>query len=374
MADQLVQAVQAEAKRDNGDPKDREVVTTTYTYDANGNRVGRVRVEEAGDDGEAHETAYRYDRENRLVEVTKADRDDDENPEAEVVLLAYDGLGRRLVRERVEEGHDEDYDEATRIEYLFDGVAASGPTGAKWSERCRSAYLPANLERLVRYYARVYGIPWQVLAGLLQSEIRLDTNWMDTVENLLLRALYINTHFNYFDRNSRMVSWLLLRAVLVVKPNPGPGVGNVHVETARKISRYFYENYPEERNMQLNLHDLPTEEVAFWLTFDEVNVKVVAAYTRMLADYRFGERGEPKKKPHEDLAEWALEDALVIWHGYRYGVEEVSPRSERYGWSLPDFQNRSVTLEELLNLAQGPGAKESIRGAVPFFRCYMRCP
>ena len=56
------------------------------------------------------------------VQVTKADRDDDEAHEAEAVRLAYDGLGRRLVRERVEEGHDEDHDEATRIEYLFDGL------------------------------------------------------------------------------------------------------------------------------------------------------------------------------------------------------------------------------------------------------------
>ncbi len=60
------------------------------------------------------------------VQVTKADPDrDDENPEAETVLVAYDGLGRRLVREAVEEDYEEDHedhDEATRIEYLFDGL------------------------------------------------------------------------------------------------------------------------------------------------------------------------------------------------------------------------------------------------------------
>ncbi len=95
------------------------MVTTTYTYDANGNRVGRVRVEEAGDDREAHETTYRYDREDRLLEVTVVDGDDDEAHEAEMVLLAYDGPGRRLVWESIETDHEEDHDEATRVEYLL---------------------------------------------------------------------------------------------------------------------------------------------------------------------------------------------------------------------------------------------------------------
>ncbi len=60
-------------------------------------------------------------REDRLLEVTVIDHDDDEAHEAETVLLAYDGLGRRLVWEAVEEDH-EDHNEATRIEYLFDGL------------------------------------------------------------------------------------------------------------------------------------------------------------------------------------------------------------------------------------------------------------
>ena len=209
------------------------------------------------------------------------------------------------------------------------GGVAAVPIGSRQS--CAGVYLSPWREGLVKRYAARYGLPWQVVAGLLQSEIALDTSWMDTVENALLFSLYVNARSPI---GPRWVSWLALEGVLRVRPNPGPGVGNVHVETARRVSAYyavFYAQYPE---LQLGLHGRSTADVAFELIFDERNIQVVTAYVRMLADYRFGAERQPLLQSHADLSQWTLEDALALWHGYRYGVQNVSPQALEYGFSL----------------------------------------
>jgi len=243
------------------------------------------------------------------------------------------------------------------------------PTGSQ--QECARAYLSPQREQLVKRYAALYGVPWQVLAGLLQSEIQLDTNWKDTVENLLLQTLYLESRLPIREADT---AWLLLEMIFFLRPNPGPGVGNVHLETARKVSRYFAEQYGGQEELQLNLHNLPKEDLAFLLTLEEENIQVVAAYARMLADYRFGAERQPLLQSHADLSQWTLEDALALWHGYRYGVREVSPSAEKYGFELKDFQTRGTDLEGLIRLAQGRGKEESLLGAVPYFLCYFqRC-
>lgn len=215
----------------------------------------------------------------------------------------------------------------------------------------------------------LYGIPWQVLAGLLQSEIRLDTNWKDTVENALLFSLYINARLSIGPASG--ISRLALRGVLWVRPNPGPGIGNVHVQTARRVSEYYATRYAQHSEMQLGLHTLSTEDLAFLLILEEENIRVVAAYTRMLADYRFGREEEPLLEPHADLSQWTLEDALAVWYGYRAGVENVSPLAERYGFDIVSFQTRGLGVEGLLQVASGSLKEESIWGAIPYFQCYL---
>ncbi len=221
-------------------------------------------------------------------------------------------------------------------------------------------------------YAALYGIPWQVLAGLLQSEIRLDTTWMDAVENAVLFSLYVGAHLPL--NPSSGLSRLALQGVLGVRPNPGPGVGNVHVGTARRVSAYYALFYAQHPELQLGLHTQSTADIAFELLSEQRNIQVVAAYARMLADYRFGAERQPLLQPHLDLSQWALEDALALWYGYRYGVQNVSPQAPEYGFSLQNFQTRGTDLEGLIRLAQGRGKEESLLGAVPYFLCYFqRC-
>ncbi|HOU15338.1 MAG TPA: RHS repeat-associated core domain-containing protein [Anaerolineae bacterium] len=96
-----------------------ELQTTTFRYDANGNRVnkefpGPQRPRVQGTD-------YTYDPENRLIQA----HDYQENLEGNRVYRAitnldYDGAGRRLVK--VYDPKDENSGEGKRVEYVFDGL------------------------------------------------------------------------------------------------------------------------------------------------------------------------------------------------------------------------------------------------------------
>jgi hypothetical protein len=58
-----------------------------------------------------------------------------------------------------------------------------------------------------------------------------------------------------------------------------------------------------------------------------------------------------------------------MWHGYRYGVDRVSPGGR--GFDLEEFQNRSYSLQQLVDVAQGTGAVESIEASYIYLRYYM---
>ena len=118
----------------------RIVEAQTYRYDANGNRVNRVRL--GHEESDIQGVDYTYDPENRLVTAqdyygnARGDRTN-----GGVTGMAYDGEGRRLVKtyeahqdddgdERGDAGRtrvpstDDSHEESdqTRVEYVFDGL------------------------------------------------------------------------------------------------------------------------------------------------------------------------------------------------------------------------------------------------------------
>jgi len=146
-------------------------------------------------------------------------------------------------------------------------------------------------------------------------------------------------------------------------------MGNIHLTTARGVDEYYATNYADEPSMQLGFGNLTDDELAFMLSSPSVSTRVMAAYTRMLADYRYGSGGNPSQSDHSDLAQWTETDAVAIWHGYRYGVEMISPGAE--GFEMDVFQNRSLDLDMMISAAGGTGKEESMWGSVPYFESYF---
>ncbi len=106
------------------------------------------------------------------------------------------------------------------------------------------------------------------------------------------------------------------------------------------------------------------------LSSPNVSTRVMAAYTRMLADYRYGSEGNPSQSDHSDLAQWTETDAVAIWHGYRYGVKDVSPKGQ--GFKIETFQNRELSFDMTVQMAGGPGKEDSMRGSLPYFQRYFK--
>jgi RHS repeat-associated protein len=85
---------------------------------------------------------------------------------------------------------------------------------------------------LVKRSSTKYGVPWQITAGLLEAEIRLDTNWKDTVDTWAMRMLPFP--LAYAKRLSPV-----RRLMRTDSSDFGPGIGNIHVSTAVKVSQYM---------------------------------------------------------------------------------------------------------------------------------------
>ena len=96
----------------------RRTQTTTFEYDANGNRI---KKEFPGPQGpQVQGTRYSYDPENRLVQALNYQGNNKGSIiERDVTTMDYDGLGRRRVKT-----HDnkDDGGGAKRMEYAFDGL------------------------------------------------------------------------------------------------------------------------------------------------------------------------------------------------------------------------------------------------------------
>jgi RHS repeat-associated protein len=230
-------------------------------------------------------------------------------------------------------------------------VDPSGHQGCQGQDCALHPYL----ESFVKDNASTFGVPWQIVAGVLKSEMEMDTELRDRAEDL----------FWLLGR------WPLTNLALQWKPDPGPGIGNVHVRTAKVISEYFAGCDSESTSMQEIRHE-STPRIAYMLIFDNTNIEIVAGYIRMLADYRFGSDGQPLTTDHSNLADWTIVDAAAVWHGYRYGVPDVSPDPGRGFVSLEDFQDRSYSIYKLaFFMARGPDATNSIIGSIPYFLYYL---
>jgi RHS repeat-associated protein len=229
-------------------------------------------------------------------------------------------------------------------------VDPSGHQGCQGQDCALHPYL----ESFVKDNASTFGVPWQLVAGVLKSEMEMDTELRDRAEDL----------FWLLGR------WPLTNLALQWKPDPGPGIGNVHVRTAKVISEYFAGCDSESTSMQEIRHE-STPRIAYMLIFDNTNIEIVAGYIRMLADYRFGSDGQPLTTDHSNLADWTITDAAAVWYRYRYGVPEVSPDGAGFG-KLSAFQDRSYSIYKLaFFMARGPDATSSIIGSIPYFLYYF---
>jgi len=204
----------------------------------------------------------------------------------------------------------------------------------------------------VKLFAEQYGLPWQVVAGVLEAELTLDTGLFDY----------------YATAAVAICPFCMTLLGDIIGRDIGPGLGSIHTSTATSVSEYFAEDYGERSDVQLGLHDRPEWQVAWILTHDSYNIQTEAAYVRQFADYRFGADDEPLQVDHSYLGDWAITDAVAMWHGYRYGAPGVSP-GQPQGWKEGQFQGAG---RSVLGTATGLDATRSTIGGYRIMGYYLR--
>ena len=230
-----------------------------------------------------------------------------------------------------------------------------------------STFEATILRPTVKQNARQFGIPWQILGGVLESERKIDWDF-----NNMLRELAIWYSLSVFGKSDPAIS------VTKNPSNPASGYGNIHVPTARSAADYFASEYLLCVKMQLDISKGDSDAVVVTkLQNFDFNIRTAAAVVRQLADYRFGSDRNPLKIDHSNLADWMLTDAVALWHGYRFGVPGVSPPNMGLGFRrLEDFQDRTKTLPELINtvIIGNGNPKVSAAQSIPIFQKFFEMP
>jgi RHS repeat-associated protein len=268
----------------------------------------------------------------------------------------YDvATGSFLVRDAVEGNHPYQYADGNPVLYTDPSGYDAGCPGNDASKCIPDDSVTYIAERIPELHAAAltYALPWQVLAYVLESEIALDTQIRDGLETLFFR---------------HAPCWAV-KITLKVRPDPGPGLGNIHLSTAQRASQYMTDVYADNDERQLGYQDMEPAGVLKDISTTEGNIKAFGAIVKMLADFRYGSGGQPSLADHANIYAWRDVDFVAMWHGYRYGVDRVSPGGR--GFDLEEFQNRSYSLQQLVDVAQGTGAVESIEASYIYLRYYM---
>ncbi|MGB8646733.1 MAG: RHS repeat-associated core domain-containing protein [Anaerolineae bacterium] len=217
---------------------------------------------------------------------------------------------------------------------------------------------------IVKQEAHNYGVPWQVVAGIYESEQRIDTN--------VLKDTIPDTFFRLNPWSTRIIdAW---------PSDMGPGTGNVHYATAQSVASYFANYCDSSMKLDISLGE-SRSSVGEKLVNEPFTIRFISAYVRELADYRFGTGGSALQASHSSLWEWTITDAVAIWHAYRYGAPKASPEGQGLGFdTIYDFQDKSLSLDAFITSkvtkvkgseVQVREAKDSARRSISIFQRYF---
>ncbi len=192
-------------------------------------------------------------------------------------------------------------------------------------DSCYAFVWVVNHQDSIRLSAQRNGIPPELVAGILASEIDFDTDQQDiSIDN------YLRSHDT------------VLNIYCFLNPNPGPGVGNIHYKSWHYALGYYQENgYSLAEILAPQGIPLSKPEWAKEILIDEGTIEAVSVMARFLADYRTGTGGQPKKTTH--YTDLTPIDMGHIFGAYRQGVKDLTCFGNCGGYqSIRDFQSVNV--------------------------------
>ena len=159
----------------------------------------------------------------------------------------------------------------------------------------------------IRGAAQRHGIPPELLAGVLASELDFDYSFGDWFVDTTLQAQFL------VHGESVIVAYLLAR------PNPGPGVASIHLHTWEIVQQYYLDcGYDLGTTLAPGGQTLSQVQWILSVMTPTGSIESAGAVARYLADYRTGSGGQPKKATHYNDMNFV--DMAQIFGAYRAGV------------------------------------------------------
>lgn len=151
--------------------------------------------------------------------------------------------------------------------------------------------------------AKRNGLPFELVAGILASELDFDYSRWD----------------QYIDNALKAGGDKAIAAYLKARPNPGPGIASIHLSTWEIVQQYYLDcGYDLGETFAPGGQTLSQIEWFKTLLTPTGAIEGASAVARFLADYRTGSNGQPKKTTHyNDLN---AVDMAQIFGAYRAGV------------------------------------------------------
>jgi hypothetical protein len=218
----------------------------------------------------------------------------------------------------------------------------------KWVDQHRTEIISA---------AQRNGVPPELPAGILASEIDFDTDPDDLIMDTLFRG------------HTAEISLLLLAGISLTGKSLGPGSASIHLDTWLTVQDYFG-HCAYLPSVVINADNLPSTTVSIldWVSAVETPLGAIegsAVLSRFLADYRTGSNGVPNKATHFNDLDTV--DMAQIFGGYRAGVGGLTCFND------PDHDGSHGCGFPFITLFQdSPNLGDEARQAYPYFEFFQR--
>jgi hypothetical protein len=194
--------------------------------------------------------------------------------------------------------------------------------------------LNADADATIAYYARLFGIPYELLYTTLLTELRDDVRPNQAISDLFGAWNLGNAYNSKFgntleDRNAgdaglAVADWLYgLYETRINGQEESPGIGynNIHSGAVRGAQGHFAAAYPDSPATGALLANSTLAEIMLGLASTTGNIQASAGILRMLADRRTTTNGL-----HLSLS---VESQAIIYDLYRRGAINAFPSGEQ---------------------------------------------
>lgn len=186
-------------------------------------------------------------------------------------------------------------------------------------DSCETVSLVKSYRTLITRSALQHGVPPELVAGILASEIDFDYPQFDVDADATVIAAYqVAHHADIYSPAQRVVAWAVIKAYLSLETGAGPA--SIHYDTWERAQQYYQGCGYELGELlapggQTLTQSAWTEKV---LIGGSGTIEAVSVIGRYLADYRKGTDGQPLKTTH--YTDLTPTDMAQIFGAYRNGA------------------------------------------------------